>query len=350
MASWFFSIGLVVAFLVCRLSYAQVENALPLDDPNAVVRAILSALQAMEQPVTGRGRAVMRIENYLEEYENKELIALFVFRDQKSRVDIFESNGAGGVGSRLRARAKSDKAYCETVSDSAWIELPKRYDHAVGKDFHPATFFDFLGASLEKTLKNQLTNPNLKKSVELNQEGILCLFSSAHAGVRRGKDYNEEIQLGFDTQKGLRPVCYERIFRCSDGSWSARKVNLQWARFDSAWYVSAFEYSELPSNHLQVVGTVESFSPNAKVSDEEFTLESLGVPDGALVVDEIAGVRYRYGTTVNHLETGNDEDVSVTTTTDQMQIRTLWPSGIVIAGIVVFIGVVAFIGYRYFVT
>jgi hypothetical protein len=278
------------------------------------------------------------------------------------------------------------------VGNSAWIELPNRYEHAVGRDFHPATLFNFLDASLEETLKNQLTHPNFKKSVEIDQEGILRLFSSAHAGVRRGKDYNEEIQLGFDTRKGLRPVCYERIFRCSDGSWSARKVSFQWAWFDSAWYVSAFEYSELPANFRHVVGTVESFSPNAKVSDDEFTLEGLGVPDGALVVDDIAGVTYRYGTPDSRiedldkslekadfvekireqqpallnqtpdtnaqqgisdqgqLETGNDEDVSVTTTTDQMQTRKLWPSGIVIAGIVVFIGIVAFLGYRYFVT
>ena len=295
--------ALVLGCLICNESYSQATDSLPMGDPNSIVRIVLSTLRSMDLPVTGRGRATMTVKNYnSEQYENKKLIAKFVFKEEKSRVDIFESDESGDLGPRLRARAKSDKACFETWGNGAWIEAQKHYDHVVGKDFHPKTFFDFLDASLTGTLENQLKRPDFKKSVQLDQEGILRFFSSAHVGMRQGKDYHEEIQLGFDTQKELRPVYYERIFRCSDGSWNSRKVKLQWTKFGSAWYVSSFEYNELPSNHRHTVGKVEVFSPNIEVSDEEFTLASLGIRDGAMVSDEIAGVTYRYGATVSQIE------------------------------------------------
>jgi hypothetical protein len=356
---WFFSIGLVVAFLVCRLSYAQVEDALALDDPMAVVRTVLSAVKSIESPVSGRGTAIMTMEKCVPNLDGKELIVDFAFKEQKSRTDIFESSG-GSKGPRLQARVKSDKydfnyySYTHEGRGSASIYRTKGH-RAMGQDFdfHPEVFKRLKGYSLIHCLETFLKaeESEIDVSARLDGEGILHIVGRGHI-VTPSREYDHEIQLSFDTQKELVPVLGRNTLIYPEKT-THTIYKFQWAKFNSLWYVSRAEHSihvgdDQPRKHITV--TVKNFSPNVNVSDKEFTLNGLGIPDGVLVTDRVAGVTYRYGTAVNHLETGNDEDVSVTTTTDQMQTRTVWPSGIVIAGIVVFIGVVAFLGYRYFVT
>jgi len=218
-------------------------------------------------------------------------------------VDVFESDRAGGRR-RLHAVARSDKASIQVDNIDASIERQELYYNSVGRDFHPDTFFEVLGYPLTEWLELELeTNrADTDRSVEIDSDGILHLWVRAHVVTPRGKEYDVETQIWFDTQKELRPVFYERKFKYPDGSWFARQVKLQWARFDSTWYVSAFEYSELPSNHGHVVGTIKNFSTNVEVADEEFTLNGMDVPDGLLVSDSIAGVSYRYGVPLRAVE------------------------------------------------
>lgn len=301
-----------VLVLACSGScpcYAQVTEPLPLDNPNAVMQMLLSTLKTMETPLTGRGTAVMKVENIGGDTEGRQLNVDFVFKDQKSRVDVFESDGAGG-GLRVRAEAKSDKNSILVGRYDATIQRPELHNNNVGRDFHPETFFKFLGEkSLVEWLEYELEHPRspADRSVKLDQDGILHLSVRAHIVIpkraeRDGKEYDVEAVIRFDTQRGLRPVFCERKFTNADGSWNAIQTKLQWAKFGSAWYVSAFEYNEPPSNHAHTVGTVTDFAPNVEVSDAEFTLDGMAVPHGMIVFDKIAGVSYRYGVPVSLIE------------------------------------------------
>ncbi len=65
-------------------SYAENATDLPLDDPNAIVRTVLSAFEAIEWPATGRGKATVVMEvNGKERYSRK---ADFMFKSHMSRV------------------------------------------------------------------------------------------------------------------------------------------------------------------------------------------------------------------------------------------------------------------------
>ena len=108
--------------------YAQVENALPLDDPMAVVRTVLSTVKSIESPVSGRGTVIMTTENYAVGLDGKELIVDFAFKEQKSRTDIFESSG-GSKGPRLQARVKSDKYDFNYFSCDRITEYPSGEYH-----------------------------------------------------------------------------------------------------------------------------------------------------------------------------------------------------------------------------
>jgi hypothetical protein len=386
-----------VACLAYSPSNAQIGEALSLDDPNAVMKMLLSAVKAIEQPATGRGTATMKIENIGAPFEGKDLTVDFAFKDQKSRVDIFESE-AEGRGSRLQAIAKSDKGFLNVLQHEVFVDRLEFYPDNVGQDFHPDTFFTFLGGmSLVEWFEYQLDPPEPRViSVELDNDDILRVSVRIHVVVpkrpgRAAKEYDSEVTIRLDTQKGLRPVFFESRFTYSDGSWHARRANLQWAKFGSAWYVSAFEYNALPSNHRHTVGTVKKFSPNVEVSDKEFTLDGMDVPDGMRVNDKIAGVSYRYAAPISLMEdlkkpleeaefaqkirkqqpapvsqaadanaltepadgsqvSVNEADSAPTTTMGQAEARSPWGKWIVVACVVALVGVVAFFGHRRVVT
>ena len=306
-------LSLVVVGMICRPCGAREPDKLPLDDPNAVMKMLLSAVKAIEQPATGRGTATMKIENIGAPFEGKDLTVDFAFKDHKSRVDIFESE-AEGRGSRLQAIARSDKGFLNVLQHEVFVDRLEFYPDNVGQDFHPDTFFTFLGGMrLVDWFEYQLDPPEPRViSVELDDDGVLRFSVRIHVVLpkrpgRAAKEYDAEDTITFDTQEGLRPVSFEIRVKYSDGSWYARRANLQWAKFGSAWYVSAFECENLPSNHRHTVGTVKKFSPNVEVSDKEFTLDGMDVPDGMRVNDKIAGVHYRYTAPISLMEDIRDQ-------------------------------------------
>lgn len=294
--SW---IIMVVASVICHPSLAKVPDSLPLNDPSSVMQKLLSTLKAIETPVAGRGTAIMTIENFFGDLDGKQLTVDFVFKDKKSRADVFESYGEHR-GSRLRATASSDEVCIQALNEVYCIDRPQNYVREVGWDFHPDTFFEVLGeASLAKWLEYELEHPRAStdRSVELDNDGILHLLVRAHISIRRERgleEYDAETRISFDTQKDYRPVLYEKKFINTNGSWHAMQAKLQWAQFDSAWYVSTFEYNELPSNHRHTVGKIASFKPNVEVADGEFTLEGMGIVDGMYVDDKVKGMKYWY--------------------------------------------------------
>ncbi|MBL7185140.1 MAG: hypothetical protein ISS70_02355 [Phycisphaerae bacterium] len=295
-------LALVVVGMICRPCGAQEPNKLPLDDPNAVMQVVLSAVKAIEQPTTGRGIAIVKTENYRESMDGKEFMVHFVFKDQKSREDYFEHDGEHR-GPRVCAVAKSDKGYI-TARSAVDIRPSESYRREIGRDFHPDTFLKFFGAqSLAEWLKYQLEHkfdyPGTKtdRSVELDDDGVLHVSVRTYAttGTKHGREeIARAVKISFDTQKGYRPVYYERKVTRADGSWYTRQAKLQWARFGSAWYVSAFECNLLPSNRDHIIGTIKDFSPDVTVSDAEFTLEGMGILDRTFVHDRVAGKDYWY--------------------------------------------------------
>ncbi len=74
-------------------------------------------------------------------------------------------------------------------------------------------------------------------------------------------------------------------------------LRLEWTEYDGIWYVSRADRNVLPSNDIRFTFVVESFNPNVEVSDEQFALDGLALPEGLLVIDSIAGISYRYTST-----------------------------------------------------
>jgi len=296
---------LIVTFimcLACYLSCAQDTDELPLNDPDAILKIILSAVNNYQLPLTGRGKAILKMENNYQLFDDKELIVDFVFKGPSSRTDIFETN----------VESKNSRLLSEAVTDKQVISFTPTYENAsiggfqrhkkIGIDFHPDISKDFRGLELVKLLNGLMKYPPPYASTEIDTEGILHYIAGGHL-VREGERYDEDLILSFDTKKGLLPVSYYMLNKYADPNkdWG-REIKLEWAKFDSVWYLTGAEYFSLPNKRKHVVFKVKDFTPNVDVSDKEFTLNSMGIPDGTMISDSIAGIAYRYGTSPGSIE------------------------------------------------
>ena len=276
---------LVVVSMICRPCLAQEADALPLDDPKAVLEKVISALKNLELPARGRGTAVMLTENYREWLDNTELIVDFVFTEQLSRTDIFEASG-GIAGSRLFAQAVSDESEVSVHRDG--VAAGRRRRHLdIGLDFKPEVFMHFKGTALTKRLQDFLLffdRPGVDTSVKLDDKGILHLVAGGHVvDTARGKEYDNEVQYRFDTRKGLLPVYYSDEFRYADPNrWIRSEVRLDWTEYNSTWYPSRVERVLQPGNRDHRTIVIESFTPDVK--EEQFMMDWLDIPDGLSVI------------------------------------------------------------------
>jgi hypothetical protein len=388
-----FYMGLVVICLVCRPHYAQEPRESSVEHVKAIIRTIIPALEALEAqlPRTGRGTATMETENYFDWLDGKELTMDFVFKNQNSRWDISEWIGKSN-SSRLLARISSDKYNISLVHDDCVTINSSKGHNASQNDFHPTTFLRFNDYSLIKLLQGTLSydftaDPEHYASAKLDDKGILHIVSGGP--VRNSRVLSSEKQMSFDTKRGLLPVLLKGTTKEKERTDSAI-VRLEWAQYDSSWYVSRVEYSIEPGNRKHRIFKIKKFRPNVDVSDEEFTLDGLNIPDGMMVLDRLAGVNYSYGVTVRLIEDlekplkeadfvqkiQEQQPVLVTQTTDaniqkglsnqnqpavddgdSMPLSALgrthgsrWLYVITIACVVILIGAVAFLGYRYVVT
>jgi hypothetical protein len=130
--------------------------------------------------------------------------------------------------------------------------------------------------------------------VELDEKGILRYTGWAAERRPSGKPRAVD-KLWLDTQKGFLPVYHESLHNDADGAWGAEVIHLEWAQYHGVWYVARVERDSPPSHQVRCTFVVESFTPNVEVSDREFTLDGLGLPEGVPIEDDTAGhARYLY--------------------------------------------------------
>jgi hypothetical protein len=275
-----FFLILIFLSMISGLLRAETMVTLPLDDPNAVLEEVISALKSVKLPARGRGTAVMRTENYRREFDNTELIVDFVFTEHLSRTDIFEASG-GIAGARLFAQAVSDETEISVHRDG--VASGKRRRHLdIGLDFMPEVFMHFQRTSLESALK--YAKGRIHIETELDDEGILDIIWRQKVAIRSPNElYDREIQMSFDMGKGLLPVLLRSITKGPERT-SSSIVRLQWSQYDSTWYPCRADCVLQPGNRHHRTILIKSFTPNVK--DERCLMEWLDVPEGFTLWDD----------------------------------------------------------------
>jgi hypothetical protein len=204
-------LGLAVIYLICYPSFSQNPGALQSNDPNAVLKTVLSAINNYQSPLSGRGTAIMRMGKNIEDpdelFSDKELTVNFEFKGKSSRTDILEQS-VDAKESLLRTFVVTDKQVLvfTPIYQNAFIEGFQEHKK-IGFDFHPDVFMDFSGIQLTRWLKGLMKHPPDYSSAEVNTEGILHYIAGGHL-VQNNEGYDEVIKFSFDTHKGFLPVSY----------------------------------------------------------------------------------------------------------------------------------------------
>lgn len=296
----------LIVSIFCVRCPAGTGAALSLDDPQAVVRAVQSALENVELVPSGRGIAMMTSSLPGQDAEPQPRIVDFVFKDQMSRLDSFAWVD-GAKGPRQWARVITSKCRFGINPQYATISPVFRPLHcSVGKDFHPHVFIHLGGMPAKDALEIML-RPDRELSAQVDGNDVIHLVSRWR--TTEGKDpHDHAFRLSADPRQGFLPVLIasEFDFHKRPAESSRQVLAVGWARYGGAWYVCSADYrlyaTGYPLKGTRVQVTITEFDPNATISDAEFTLEGLGVTDGMTVIDKLAGVTYQYGAPVKTLE------------------------------------------------
>ncbi len=311
-------IVLTTTCLLYQSTHAQVQKKSSVDEVKATVRKVISALDALEEklPATGRGTASLKMENYLNWLDDRELSVDFVFKGRNSRWDIFERIGDRN-GPKLQTRVESEK--CHILESYGMVDIQRAGVHDSSRDdIHPAVFTSFNDYPLIRRLQRILeydfaANPEHYASTELDDKGILHIISGGPVESSEVLS-TYEYQMSFDTKRELIPVLFKSTNKEPEGNVTST-VSLEWARYDSIWYVRRVEYNIEPGNENHRVLTIKNFSPNIDVSDKEFTLDGLNLNNRMIVHNGIKNTTYRYQeekTQEQQFDEGIDADSSST--------------------------------------
>jgi hypothetical protein len=281
------------------------SRAAMVDKDGEARKALQDIVRAIEhpagEPVSGTGDATV-LDNT--DGKDTEVRVSFRFKGSMSRSDVFDS--AGGQNGKLqviyavnRENSVSFNGYNATVQAAP----PPTFFRVARLDFHPETFTRIHQSPLSTWLAGTAQHaPAL--SLHLDPNGILHVEAEGEfAGGTR-----ERMSVCLDTTKGYRLASWEMWNENEEGPGSSEKTTYtaQWQRAQDVWYIkeACLRYVSTERDgpdkksktfHHDITIAVTNFVPNASVEDAEFTLRGLDLPYGTMVVDDIAGLNYKYG-------------------------------------------------------
>jgi beta-lactamase regulating signal transducer with metallopeptidase domain len=283
----------------------QVESEpVDTDNPRDAVSAIVEQLKSVKHVHSGRGSADVVDVHTNSSYQSStrtERILDFRFEGDLSRSDAFTSERGErgdfecGWAIGPMSSVRYNKAYGSvTVQARPFGQFYRK----LGYDFHPETFPRMYQNSIVELLEALVKQPQVTLKVTQEPKDILRIVSEH-------KDETSEeklIMLLINGADGMRLSSWEYTARDStEGSTGARRssLRLKWKKYAGLWYISE-AISEGAGVHdgLRTEGrttvTIREFIPNVEIEDEEFTLDGLDIPPGAMVNDRILDTRYRY--------------------------------------------------------
>jgi hypothetical protein len=299
------------------------------DETMAIFAAVRDATRAIQHPLTGRGTALVevneptihiapppggrgpRVRGQVDPHSRSldNAVVDFIFKGDLSR-STRSNVGEDGRAQPRKLWAVGDKCavtYSYGGSGHAVIERypPLQFNRRIGYDFNPSTFLRAQPAPLPELIERIMRGP-ATLSTHMDADGVLHLTADHRSSLQR-----DHLVISVDPAKGYRLVAAlnsgER-FDQPDMNWT-RFIEIQWAGYGSTWYVKTASealyagiYSwedkpSLPVSDLKTstVATVTDFSPDMEIDDSEFTLSGLRLPVGTRVSDRISGVTYRIG-------------------------------------------------------
>lgn len=276
-------------------------------DGKAILPEVIEALKKIDNPSSGKGVAFKKIDfNGVIEEEQLN----FIFKGSMSRTDIYTASESGkhdGKGSGWIKGPKSSVAYNDK---QAFIKssAPLEFDRVVGRDFHPEAFLhnDCHNKAMWEVL-NALNN-NSDCDIRTMWKGDILEIHVSYESDKASIYYD----FSLDVKKDFRPVYYmqSRDVTGQPDESSIYSCQYEWKQFGTEWYIiDTLEHlkgtgqilnvetgeSKMKAIDKKTEVTIQEFTPNVHIEDNEFTLAALNLSPDILVIDKIAGLEYYMG-------------------------------------------------------
>jgi len=301
---------LITIAVVFLATVSHVAAEVPAETQQAL-DAIVEALKAVQHPATGKGTALLTSTRQEpgEGVSSEELQVDFRFKHELTRSDVYASDGKErGPWKSLWAIGRQARlVYADEGVDVKPKGALYQFHRQFGRDFHPEVFNQRTPKPLWKTIEHLKTLTKPTVTVSLEDDGVVHVVSH----IQDGEGYSR-------TEISLDPSIGYRLVGSTTRNENVSEVNplfsmrykAEWKQYDGEWYVEKAVF-EQEGIHVEPEGgqdarksfksrtevSVLDFTPNVTLSDAEFSLEGLSVPQGTLIVDDVVGVHYRYGET-----------------------------------------------------
>jgi hypothetical protein len=276
--------------------------------PSKAIEKLMKAFEASPRLRSGKG-----VAHVSEEFNDMKTTSevRFQFKDRMLRSEEKVFKDAKQIEEVIWGRGPKQTFFYEPASKQASIADPNFHhvDNArLGKDFNPATFRIVPGGlEITQSLTNILKMANtpgagMELQVAIDGSGILQLRATGESETQTG-----DITYRFDTTKGCNLIWYQLNFASKKEAREAvRTYQANWKKQGSGWYVTNFTFDHKrirkdpktgePSPwHYHTEGRIDEFVADCEIDDSIFSLASVNLPDGTLVVDDSKGERYRVG-------------------------------------------------------
>jgi hypothetical protein len=280
-------------------------NADDPEDQRAALRTIIESLRQRTPHYIGAGSASVIIH---ENDQETERLLDFKFKDIMSRSDAYHLvNGQKADLEVLWSVNRDDSVTYNGYNAVLQNRPPSQFHREIGYDFHPETFNRIRQKPVWQILENILDGA-AQINIRLEHNGILTISADYEF---EDPTASEKASIALDSTKEYALVFWEHHTNNLNGGGSSMDLTYraEWDKFDNHWYLKQLDFQEdikdavsdsedvqIESSSYQAHITIRQFSPEGQIDDSEFTLAGLHLPAGTLIVDDIAGTAYRYGT------------------------------------------------------
>jgi len=269
---------------------------------------VIAALRDIQHPRSGRGAGIVKIQEKEQHHVHR---FAFRFKDEHlSRTDFFDIRDVNCANRRF-GWAIGREAYVAHDESHARIqkEPAETFHHAIGYDFHPATFLNVRNEPLADTLQSWVDG-KAALAVDFDDNGLVEIRFEQQEIQGKDDDHVLRQVLVLDEAIGYRPLLFLHAWSyCkSDRRGSGTETRLSWVQRGQSWYIT-----DARCKSLEVGPYVEGEPPNVTdagqrsvrvdihdlvldvdIPDSEFALEGLDLPDNHRVLDRMRDMDYRY--------------------------------------------------------
>ena len=282
-------------FLVLNLHQPFASAEIPV--ATEALHALAKSMRELQLPVAGRGAAYYSRTISDLPVGNENSYLKFWFQDRCSRTDVYADKGDKKPRSGWFTTPEIIVHFDSKMLQINVAESPSRYSR-LGHDYNPG-FLMYMGYALpiDRLLTRYAKDPQLTtiRHGRLGESGTIKIVFDYDT-----PDYADKQELTLvQFESDYLPVVFERHPRIQRRNVDSRsELRIDWKKWNKAIYPQSVRKKATDNIGGQVTEErvdIESFHEERGIKPAIFSVHGFVVPNGVLVIDNVAGISYYKG-------------------------------------------------------